>query len=207
MNWNKPLHIGRFGIPLLAILLVAMVAVASATVFVFFYSGMTLTVRSPDVTLAAGSDASASCTMYPCATVAISSTSDTARVSLSMFKADTTFTPVPATYYSNLVLINDANNGHVINSIQVFSIGTTGTPFGSVTVYYCTTQTNFNPNGTPVTACTGSYTFTAATSGTVFTGSQGIAVGATQYIELVSYAGSSAASGNTITFTVSISWT
>jgi len=197
----------RFTGTVLAVFLLVIAVAASATIYAYFYAYQTATVRAPDLTLAAGTDTSSCSTVYPCATVTIAGTSDVATVTLSIFKGDTGFTPVPATYYSNLVQIKDSTNAHTISSVKVFSVGTTGTPFGSVTVYYCTTQTDFNPDGTPVSACAGSYTVTSAASGTVFSGSQGIAASATQYIEIVSYAGSSASTGNTITFTVSVSWT
>ena len=208
--------IGRFrrGLPsrglktTLVLLLLASAVAASATVYSFFYANSTGTVRAPDVTLAAGTDSSGSCSAYPCATVAISGTSDTATVALSIFKADNTFSPPPSTYYTNLVQIKDATNAHSIQSISITNIAQSGSDFGSVTVYYCTVQCTFNSNGA-VSGGTlvGSYAFTSATSGSIGgTFPQSIGVGATHYIEVVAYAGGSANTGDTISFKVAVQW-
>lgn len=205
------LHSAIFSRSTKTILLLSLLAVAvagSATVYTFFYSNTTGTVRAPDVTLAAGTDASGSCSVYPCATVAISGTSDTATVALSLFKADGTFSPPPSTYYTNLVQIKDANNAHNIQSISITNIAQSGTDFGSVTVYYCTVQCTFNSNG-GVSGGTsvGSYAFTTTTSGVISgTFPQSIGVGVTHYIEVVAYAGGSAVLGDTITFKVAVQW-
>jgi hypothetical protein len=209
---------GRMGLVLgsrlrrivLVLLLVSMVGLATASVYVFFYASDTSTIRGSDVTLAAGSDASGSCTVYPCATVSISGTSDTATVSMSMFKADNTFTPPPSSYYSNLIQVKDATNAHSIKSVQIFGISrTSASDFGSIIVYYCTAQTDFNPDGTLVTPsnCVGSFTISSTTGGVV-SGSfpVAIAAGATHYIEIVAYAGSSGAVTDTIQFKIAVQW-
>ncbi|HME19313.1 MAG TPA: hypothetical protein VKF15_06245, partial [Nitrososphaerales archaeon] len=66
---------------ILVLLAVSMVGLAGASVYVFYYVSPTSTIRASDVTLAAGSDSTGSCTVYPCATVSVSGTSDTATVS------------------------------------------------------------------------------------------------------------------------------
>ena len=200
----------RIGKVILILLAVSMVGLASASVYVFFYASPTSTIRASDVTLAAGSDSTGSCTVYPCATVSISGTSDTATVSMSMFKADSTFTPPPSSYYSNLIQVKDATNAHSIRSVQILGIGSTSAnDFGKIIVYYCTTQTDFNPDGSLVTPanCVGSYSITSTTGGSV-SGSFPVAIsaGGTHYIELVAYAGSSGTVGDTIQFKIAVQW-
>lgn len=194
---------------LLAAALVAGVSAAGATVFQSFYLNAAGTVRAPDVTLAAGSDSSASCSAYPCATVTVSGTSDTATVSFSLFKADPTFNPPPATYYTDLVEVKDAGNSHLILGISVYNVtSSSANDFGEVAVYYCTVQCAFGPSGS-VSGGTaaGSLTITSAKGGNI-TGTfpQTIAPGGTQYIEVVAYAGSGAALGDKVTFKVAVQW-
>jgi len=195
-----------------ALLMLGLVAAASATTYVYFYTNDTATVRTSDVTLAAGADSSGSCTVYPCATVTISGTSDTATVTMSLFKADATFTPPPATYYSNLVQVKSATNAHSIKGVAILGIASTrAADFGSVTVYYCTVQTDFNPDGSLVTPanCVGSFTFASTTGGSVSgTFPVSLAAGGTHYIEVLAYAGSggTVVAGDTITFKIAIQW-
>ena len=204
---------GRPAKTILVILLLASAVAASATVYTFFYANTTGTVRAPDVTLAAGTDNSGSCSAYPCATVSIAGTFDTATVALSLFKADATFSPPPSTYYSNLIHIKDATNAHSIQGSSITNVacsnaGGCGVDLGSVTVYYCTAQCTFNSNGA-VSGGTeiGSYTYTSATSGSISgTFPVSIAASATHYIEVVAYAGSGAVTGDTISFKVAVQW-
>lgn len=194
-----------------ALFLVGLVASASASILAFFYASTTSTVRASNLNLAAGADSSSSCSVYPCATVTISGTSNTATVSLSMFKADaTTYNPPPSSYYSNLIQIVDSTNAHSILSVQISSISATSSnDFGKITVYYCTTQTEFTASGSLVTPsnCVGSYSITSTTGGS-FSGSfpVSISAGSTQYIELAAYAGSSGSTSDTITFNIAVEW-
>lgn len=192
----------------LALFLLSVVAVASATTYAFFYANATSTVRTSDVTLAAGGDASGSCSVYPCTTVSISGTSDTATVSLSLFKADASFTPPPSTYYTDLVEIKDATNAHHITLVTITNIASTsGSDFGKIIVYYCTAQCTFDSTGTVNGGTSaGSFSITSTTGGNVFSGSQSIAASATQYVEVVAYGGSAATTGDTISFKVAVQW-
>lgn len=195
---------------LLPLLTIGLVGTAVASVSAYFYSNATATVRAPDVTLAAGPDGSGSCTAYPCAAVSISGTSDTATVGMSMFRADSAFTPPPSSYYSNLIQVKDATNTHSIESVQILGISSSSpSDFGEIKVYYCTAQTEFNPSGTLVTPvnCVGSFAITSATGGSV-SGAFPVSItaGSTQYIELVAYAGSSGSTGDTITFKIAVQW-
>ncbi len=193
---------------LLSIVLISgMVATASATVYVFYYGNGTATVQTSDMRLAPGTDASASCTAYPCATVTVSSTKDIATIGLSFFPA-TTDTPTPATYYTNITTIQNHGAGsHTIQSVKVFNIVDSSSSLGSITVYYCTTQTEFNPAGTLVTPsnCPGSFSITSSTGGTVVS-SQTLAAGAKGYVEIVAYAKSTATAGSAVTFSIAFQW-
>jgi hypothetical protein len=193
---------------LMVLFLLGVTATASATTYTYFYSSTTSTVRAADVTLVAGSDSSGSCTVYPCATVGISGTSDTATVTLSLFKADATFTPPPSTYYTNLVQIKDATNAHSILSVSITSISSTsGSDFGKVVVYYCTTQCTFDSSGAVSGGTSvGSYSITSTTGGSITGFPQSISASGTHYIEVVAYAGSSATTGDTISFKVAVQW-
>jgi len=199
----------RFTGTVLAVFLLVIAVAASATIYAYIYSNENATVRTPDVTLAAGGDSSPSCTVYPCATVSISGTSDTATVTLSLYKADATYTPPPSTYYTDLVEIKGATNAHSIKGITVTTIASTsGNDFGKIIVYYCTVQCTFDSSGS-VSAGTevGLFSITSTTGGSV-SGSfpQSISAPGTHYIELVAYAGSSASVTDTISFKVAVQW-
>jgi hypothetical protein len=193
---------------LLPVLIVAaLVASASAAVFVMYYGAGTATVQSADVSLVAGPDASASCSAYPCATVSVSSSSF-ATVGVSLF-ASATNNPQPATYYTNLLQVHDSASGasHTINSISISSITQSGSDLGSISVYYCSTQTN-SPVGS--SSCT-SLTFTSTSGTGNLSGNsilpQTLTTGSTGYIEIVGFAASGASAGDTISFQIAISWT
>ena len=198
---------------ILPVLLIALlIGSASSTVYTYYILNNTGTVRTPDVRLVAGTDSSGSCTAYPCATVTVASTNDYAAVAFSLFPSATN-SPQPATYYSNLTTIqNKGNTAHSISSIKVSGFGGL-TYLGSITVYYCTTQTEFNPDGTLVTPanCARSYTITSSTSGTqTLSGSFPISLAAGSaskgYVEVAAYAASGAAATSQVTFQVSIQW-
>ena len=198
---------------ILPVLLIALlIGTASSTVYTYYILNNTGTVRTADVRLVAGTDASGSCTAYPCATVAVASTNDFATVGFSLFPSATN-TPQPATYYSNLTTIqNKGSTAHSISSIKIS--GFTGVAnLGSITVYYCTTQTEFNPDGTLVTPanCARSYAIISSSTGTqTLTGSFPISLAAGSankgYIEVAAYALGTATAGSAITFQVSIQW-
>ncbi len=193
---------------LLPVLIVAaLIASASAAVFVMYYGAGTATVQSPDVSLVAGPDASSSCSVYPCATVSVSSNSF-ATVGVSLF-ASATNSPQPATYYTNLLQVHNSASSasHTINSISVSNIAQSGSDFGSITVYYCSSQTN-----TPASSSScASLTFTSASGSGSLSGNsilpQTLTAGSTGYIEIVGYTATTASAGDTITFQIAISWT
>ena len=188
---------------LLILLSAGMIATADASAYLFYSSGNTATVHSPDVRLVAGPDASGSCTVYPCAAVTGGSRNDVATVSISFFAADPSNLPVPSTYYTDLLLINNAGTAsHSIESIQITNVAGTTSDLGSITVHYCPTQTEFSPNGAPITSCIGSFAITSSAGGYVSgTFPQAIAKDTYQCIEIVAYAASTARSGS-ITFNI-----
>lgn len=192
------------------LLIVLLIGVASSTVYTYYMVSNTATVKTPDLRLVAGTDASASCTSFPCATVTVASTYDYAAVTLSLFPSATN-APQPATYYSNLSTIQ--NHGTVVHSIKSVELSgfTNVASLGAITVYYCTTQTEFNPDGTLVTPgnCPYSYTITSLSTGVqAMSGAfpASLAAGAKGYIEVAAYALSTATVGTSISFQISIQW-
>ena len=205
------LYHGKWGKALLIVFLAALVATASATVSVFFYSNGTATVRTPDVQLLVGGDISGSCSAYPCASGSVSGTHDVLTATISFFPAATGNSPIPATYYSNFAQVkNTAGSGsHSIQSVQVLNIAGTTADLGSITIYYCTTQTEFTAAGALVTPanCVGSFAITSGTGGSVSgTFPQSIAAGATHYIEILAYAASGATASTSLTFQIAVQW-
>jgi hypothetical protein len=206
----RHMYHSRYGKVFVALFLISLVATAVATVYVFYYTSATSTVRTPDVKLAAGPDITgvSSCTPYPCAFGSLDSTGDVLTVTISFFPANTGASPIPATYYSNIgQIVNSGTGSHSIKSIQVLNIGGTTTDLGAIIVYYCATQTEFTAAGTPVSACVGSYSITSSTGGPL-TGTypQTIAASATQYIEIVAYAASGASASTSVTFQIAVQW-
>jgi hypothetical protein len=187
-------------VPIIAILLV--LGLATAAVFTMYYADITATVKTPDIQLAAGADNSTS-TSYPNASVIVASTYDYATVAFSLFPSEGN-TPQPDTYYTDLLQIKNVGTAnHTINSIIITSL-TGETNLGNVTIYYYDTQTDTPTTGTPIGAA--SLTDISTAPVTIFTGAQGIAGGATNYIELVGHAASDAAVDSTVNFVVSIQW-
>ena len=207
----KHLYHEKWGKVLLLVFLAAMVATAAASVSVFYYSNGTATVQTPDVQLVAGSDISASCASYPCASGSVLSTHDVMTASLSFFAAATSNSPVPATYYSNFAqVVNTAATGsHSIKSVQIINVAGTTADLGSITVYYCTVQTEFTATGALVTPsnCVGSFSITSSAGGSV-SGTFPVTIGhgATQYIEVAAYAASTATAGTSVTFQIAVQW-
>jgi hypothetical protein len=200
---SRLLH-SKYGKIIPVILLAAMIITATAAVFELFFVNTTATVRANDIMLVAGPDANASCTVYPCATVAISGTNDYATVSLSFAKSATN-NPQPSTYYTDLVEVHDSANSHTISSVKVISpiTASSGSDFGKITVYYCASQTN-----DPATNCPNKLDITSTGgTGTVFSGSDALSSGNNRYIEIVAYAGSGATNGDAVSFNVQVQWT
>jgi hypothetical protein len=208
----KHLYHAKWGKVVLVLFVASMVATASATVSVFFYTAGTANVQTPDVQLVAGSDLSASpCSVYPCASGTVTGTHDVLTAVLSFFPAATGASPIPATYYSNFTEIKNtaASGSHSIMSIQILNIAGTTADLGSITIYYCTTQTGFTAAGALATPsnCVGSFSITSGTGGSV-TGSfpVSIAGGARQFIEISAYAASGASASTSVTFQIAVQW-
>ena len=200
----------RWGKVLLAMFVIALVATAGATVYVFFYTSGTATARTPDVQIVAGPDVAGSCSAYPCASGSVSSTHDVLTATLSFFPT-VGGSPNPATYNSNFAQVTNtaASAAHSIMSVQILNIAGTTADLGSITIYYCTTQTEFTAAGALATPsnCVGSFAITSTTGGSV-SGSfpVSIAHGVTQYIEIVAYAASGASASTSVTFQVAVQW-
>ncbi|MDG7007219.1 MAG: hypothetical protein JRN06_03110 [Nitrososphaerota archaeon] len=197
----------RYGKVLVVAFLLALVATATATVYVFYYTAGTATVQAADVKFVAGPDVSGSCSAYPCASGSVDSTGDVLTATISFFPANTGASPIPATYYSNFAQLHNSGSGaHSIKSVEVINVGGTTADLGGIVVYYCTSQTEFSASGSPVSACVGSFTISSGSGGSL-TGTypQTIAASATQYIEIAAYAASSATTGS-VTFQIAVQW-
>jgi hypothetical protein len=183
------------------LILTLLIGTVSAAVFTMYYTSPTATVKTPDVRLIAGPDSGAT-TSPPNATVTVATTYDYATVAFTLFPSAAN-TPQPATYYTNLLQINNAGAGsHTINSITIS--GLTGTTYlGNITVYYYTAQTD-----SPNTGTAQGYVFLNSTSTGSYTlvSSQALAASATNYIEIIGYAAPGAAAGSSIGFSVAIQW-
>ncbi len=196
---------------LLPILLIALlIGSASSTVYVYYIGNATATVKTSDILLRAGTDSGACTTSWPCATVTPVSTSDYETIALSLFPSVASAVQ-PATYYSNLTTIqNHGAVAHSLKSVKLYNFAGLAN-LGSITVYYCTVQTEFNPDGTLVTPgnCVGFATITSSTSGVqTVSGAFPVSLAAASkgYIELYGFALNTAAAGSTVTFTLSFQW-
>ncbi len=201
----------RLGKVLLLLLLVAITTTVSATVYVFYYSGATANLQSPEVELFAGSDSTVCVSLNPCAHVSIASTHDAATISMSFFPAATgKSSPVPATYFTNITTVRNTGTGdHDIEGVKITNIANPSNSLGEITVYYCTVQTEFSGSGSPLTPddCVGSFAFNSTASGSVSgTFPVSIAPSTTQYVEIVAFASSTATAGSAASFNLAIQW-
>jgi hypothetical protein len=185
---------------ILGVLLLSMLmATASASVFVTYYGDATATVQTPDVQLVAGTDHGGS--GYPSASVVVSATDDYAAIGISLF-ASATNTPQPATYFTDLLNIdNPSATARTVNSVTISNIVDTNSILGSIVVYYCTSQTDDPANNN-----VGSFAITSTTGGEVLGSSQALGAGVTHYIEVVAYAADTATTGQAVTFDIAIEW-
>jgi len=199
----KALYGSKLGKILPVLIIAGLVATASAAVFVNYYGTATATVGNNDISLAAGTDSTACTTNFPCITVTPSSPiADTATIAMNLGKDTGPVSPQPETYFTDAMHIaNSGGASRTIKSITISSIvATAPADFGSITVYYCATQTN-----TPA-SCAGSFAITSTAGGTVSGLPLSIAASGTAYIEFVGYAGSGATATDTIAFNVQIQW-
>ncbi len=151
------------------------------------------------LTLVAGPDAEATCAAYPCATVSFPSPTQ-ALVSFSV-GIDSKESLQPATYYTDLIAITNPTESIIsISSVQVSGLADTrpGDP-GAITVFYCQLQTN-----NPQTGCGSSFIDRSSTGGYAFQGADQLAPGATRYLEFAGFAGTSAHTGDKMSFTVEV---
>lgn len=198
---------------IIPILLIALlIGTASSTVYQYYTAAATATVQTPDLVLRAGTDSTGTCTVYPCATVTVSSTNDFATIGLSFFPSVAN-TPQPASYYSNLTTIQNHRTGGATHTIKLIEakVISGATNLGGINIYYCTTQTEFNPDGsvvTPANCITTPVSLTSSSSGWVSSGSLSLALAngihSMGFIEVYAWA-ASAASG-TVTFQLGIQW-
>lgn len=205
----RHLYRAKWGKALLVLFLAGVVMTAGASVSVFYYTSGTANVQSPDLRLVAGSDLQASCSVYPCAAGSVTPTHDAETVSFSFFPADTAAPIIPATYYSNFTDIqNTGTSNHDIVGIQVIQIQDPSSVLGSITVYVCSSQTQFTPLGAPASACVGSFDITSTAGGSVsgISSSTPLAInaGSTVYVEVAAYAAGGASGA--VTFQIAAQW-
>jgi len=86
-------------------------------------------------------------------------------------------------HYSDLVILtNPSKSTDYLTSVQLLGVSSNFTLFGTISVYYYISQSEFNPDGTPVGTPAGSCATVSVSGCQVFHGSQKIAAGASQYI-------------------------
>jgi hypothetical protein len=171
---------------------------SSAAVFTQYYANTTATVKTPDLTLTAGSDDVDSPTIFPAIDAEVTGVG-TATIAMSLFKDAKTY------YTDALTLTNDGTENHDITgaSITVTDVS----KLGEVTVYLYSTQTD-----TPSTTdCIAYATLTSASTGTVsFTlvaaSYPTLATDDVLTIEIVGNAGASASAADTVTFKINLNW-
>jgi len=188
-------------IPVLVI--AALTATASASVFSYYYASTTATVNtSPKVQLIAGSDVSSS--NYPTPTVTISGGGSGATITTGIFLS-------PAlTYYTDLLEINNTDSTtHQVTGVSISGISATHpADFGNITVLYYTAQ-----NSAPtINTAQGYFEITGTTGGSMTHIASSTfpctipANGGKNYIEIIAQAGSSATGGDAIQFTIQFTW-
>jgi hypothetical protein len=157
--------------------------------------------KTPAVRLMAGPDSSSSTTTVPSARVTIEPTHYEAKISFSLFKSASN-NPQPATYYINLMQLNNCRKvSYTINSITISDI-TGASNLGRLTIYLFAVQTDTPTASTPI----GSASLTNTSHGTIslLSSTQTIAASATYYIEIVGHAAPSAGTGSKTGFNLNI---
>jgi hypothetical protein len=204
-NGLKSLYGSKLGKILPVLVIAGLVASASASVFVNYYASGTATAQNNNLSLVAGTDASStSCgTTTPCVNVAIPPQKDYAAITLNL-GVESSQTPQPETYFTNVTVIHNAGTTTRTVNVNVTSATESSSFFGSLTVYYCSVQSN-----TPGSSsnCHGLTMTSDVTSSTSVASAQSLAAGGNGYIELVGYAGSSATAGtSTLNFDLQFQW-
>jgi hypothetical protein len=154
--------------------------------------------NTPAIKLEAGTDSSNS-TSYPCAHVNIQN-ENRAIITFSLFPSEEN-TPQPATYYTDLLKIENYGTANAtINSVMVSGI-TGASNLGEITIYLFAEQTNNPETETAI----GSATLTNQSNLTInlLTQPYTLTPSATIHVEIVGYAAADATVDSTIGFTLS----
>ena len=201
-NGLKALYGSKLGKILPVLIIAGLVATASASIFVNYYASGTATASTNDITLVAGTDSSASCTgVTPCVHVTVTG-GDSATIALNL-GVDSSASPQPQTYFTEVLQIH--NGGTTARNVTTYisSATQTGTFFGSLTVYYCTTNPGHSDPST-VAGCSGSTTTGNVSSPvTVASGESLPASGGDGFIALVGWAATASTSLN---FNLQFQW-
>ena len=140
----KALYGSKFGKILPVLIIAGLVATASASVFVNYYASGTVTASTNNVTLVAGGDSSSSCTgVVPCVHVAIASPGDYATISMNLGN-ESTNSPQPQSYFTDVLQVHNAGTTARSVTTMISSATETGTFYGSLAVYYCTSNPGAN---------------------------------------------------------------
>ncbi|MDG6917588.1 MAG: hypothetical protein JRM85_08360 [Nitrososphaerota archaeon] len=143
-----------------------------------------------------GSDVTTGCSSYPCATASVGSAGVHISVSLGIESEQNI---QPRTYYTDLLhVVNPTGANVTITAVAV--VGLTESrqgDVGGITVYYCLTQSD-----DPEEGCAWSFSTSSTSGGTVFSGADTLAAGATRYIELSGFAGPLAQPGDVVGFSI-----
>lgn len=201
----KSLYGSKLGKLLPVMVIAALVATASADVFVNYYAQGTATASSSNITLVVPPDSVSSCTgVNPCVSVSTSGNGyATMAVNLGVESSNT---PQPQTYFTDALQVSNAGTTarNVTTYITTATESASPAFYGSLTVYYCTTNPGHSDPAS-VAGCTGQAITGDITSASPVTVASGVSLPAssTGYIALVGWA---ANSGSTLTFDLQFEW-
>lgn len=201
----KKLYGSKFGKLLPALLIAALVATASAAVFVNYYGSATVTAQTNNLLFATGPDnhGSACGTLTPCIETTLSTPADTATIAMNL-GIDSSGTPQSNTTITNALHITNGGSATRTLNVTITSATPSTNFYGEVAVYYCTALSN-----TPWTSanCHGATMKTGFTAPATVASLQTLASSASGYVEFVGYAGAGATPGtDNLQFTLQFQW-
>lgn len=198
----KSLYSSKLGKLLPALIIAGLVASASAAVFVNYYATGTATASTNNITLVAGGDSSASCTgVTPCAHVAVSSAGDSATINLNL-GIEGSATPQPQTFFTDVLQVDNAGSTGRNVTTYISSATQSGTFYGSLTVYYCTSNPGHSDPAT-VSGCTGSSITSDVSSPVTVASGVSLPAASKGYIALAGWASSASSS---LSFSIQFQW-
>ena len=197
----KSLYGSKLGKLLPVIAIAVLVSTASAAVYVNYYATGTATAQTNNVSLLVGGDSVPSCTgITPCVSVTVTG-GDYASIALNL-GIESSHATQPQTYFTDVLQVSNAGSSARNVTTIITSATQSGTFYGSLTVYYCTTSPAHSDPAT-VAGCTG-HAITADIASPV-TVANGISLPASSkgYIALVGWA---SAASSSLTFNLQFQW-